>query len=593
MKARVLAGFWALLSCSPSAALAHAQELLRIGSRCADCHPSEVESYRRHGMARALGPLLRGELSGLDPVPSTDGAGSWTLREDEDGPEILWHSNNGDADAVARRDLVFAIGAGWLDRSYVELRRGSNASAPGFLHFAALEVVSQGSEHGPEKRHSALAPWASIGPSSALGPPVTPECLACHTSELPPASYPLNLRPDSKSWQPSGIDCDACHVGASEHADWRRAELSGAARTLSDPLFLHASLTRVARVAACAGCHLQGDARIELSAGSFAAPAPGTDLLERRAIYVAETPTEEIGFVSHVERLVLSRCWTAAQRESELRCETCHDPHHSLSDAVERARARAGCTICHPLGDCEKPVAERSALDCVDCHMRLTPVFDVGGVQIHDHWIRTRPGAPSREAALRTTESTNGRLRRFDWNLDAVAPPPTDPGLDMLAFAQLSNSPEAHDRAARLARLELGSASRELGMAHHVRASLLQQQGKLEEARKAYKRALLLTPGLEESRNNLALLLGGLGRATEGRALLDDLLQRHPFAEGALRNRGLLGTGSSAIADLRAAFELLPRASLAQALAEAAKASGDRPGSAQWEAAATALLTQR
>ncbi|TAJ03995.1 MAG: hypothetical protein EPO68_17295, partial [Planctomycetota bacterium] len=356
--------------------------------------------------------------------------------------------------------------------------------------------------------------------------------------------------------------------------------------------------SRIQRVGLCAGCHLQGDARIELVAGAVAPPAPGADLLVHRAIYVAAEPTQDVGFVSQVERMVLSRCWTADASERGMRCETCHDPHRSLDDDEERARVRAACSQCHADGDCAAPAPERAARDCASCHMRVTPTFDVAGVAIHDHWIRARPGPPSAHERLRVAESRDGRLRRFDWNLAGVAAPAADASCDMLAHAKLANEQAfARERALELARAEPSGPLRELGMVHHVRAWLLEAAGEHDEARRSYKRALLVDPALDESRINLALVLGRAGKAAEGIALLDDVLARHPFAEGALRNRGVLhealGDASGARADLEAAHALFPRAAVARALERLCAASGDASAAARWRAAAAASGSDR
>jgi predicted CXXCH cytochrome family protein len=568
------------------------QSASAIGASCIDCHADVVYAYRATGMARALGPIAPGELAGHGPVRAADGSGAWQLGEDAQGPRIRWLPARADPDGVVQRALAFAVGAGRLDRSYVELRRGTRDDAPGYWHFAALELVSHGSQ-----ATAALAPWASIDPSAALGPALTPECLACHTSTLPPPAYPLHLARGAETWTPTGIDCVACHARAGEHAAWRHADSSGDAGG-ADPLVTSGSLTRVQRLSVCAGCHLQGDARIELVAGAVAPPAPGADLLAHRAIYVAAEPTEDVGFVSQVERMVLSRCWTSDTSESGMRCESCHDPHRSLDDPSERARVRAACSKCHEDADCATPARDRAARDCASCHMRTTPTFDVAGVAIHDHWIRARPGPPSVHARLRIAESRDGRQRRFDWNLAGVAVPAPDASCDMLAYAKLANDHGfARDRALELSRMEPSGPSRELGMVHHVRAWLFEGAGEQDEARRSYKRALLVDPSLDESRINLALVLARAGKAAEGLALLDDVLARHPFAEGALRNRGVLrealGDPTAAITELEAAHALFPRVAVARALERLYSVRGDAGAAARWRAIAEANSSDR
>jgi hypothetical protein len=97
----------------------------------------------------------------------------------------------------------------------------------------------------------------------------------------------------------------------------------------------------------------------------------------------------------------------------------------------EHDRVRLACLACHlndeldpgkPAPMCSVPLAQRPrSQDCVACHMRRTRVFDVAEVEIHDHWIRRRPGAPSVAAPLRMPESASGDWRVFAWP-DARSP---------------------------------------------------------------------------------------------------------------------------------------------------------------------------
>jgi cytochrome c1 len=421
---------------------------LVLGERCADCHQSIVESYARTGMARALGPIEPGELADLAAV---DDAAGWRYRLEQDarGARIVESradSTAGAGSAAAAElayELAFAIGAGELDRSFAA-RHGVG------LAFAPLEVVSAGAG---APRHAALAPGHSIEPGLRLANPITPECLACHTDELPAVGYPLNVLANALAaaeWKPRGIGCGACHARAGEHAAWREREAVSAAPEASrDPILDHGALDRVGRVSVCAACHLQGDARIELSNERLGPPEPGADLLAARAVFVARDPGAEIGFVSQVERLVLSRCYTASGAMS---CESCHDAHATArgeSGAAERARVRAACSTCHatPGGGCALPAAERAARDCVECHMPLRGTFDVAGVEIHDHWIRARPEPAAPAKPLRLLESAGGPLALFAWPDRPPQPHAADPGLWMMAEAKAGRVASALVRA--------------------------------------------------------------------------------------------------------------------------------------------------
>ncbi|HEX6885506.1 MAG TPA: hypothetical protein VF530_19190 [Planctomycetota bacterium] len=547
-------------------------------AQCADCHPGESAAYAESGMARALEPLRAGELAGLAPVREPSTGFTYAFEEGAAGARVVeGFERAGQPPWRDSAPLAFAIGAGHLDRSYVVQRGGR-------LWLAPLEVLG----HGPE-RHAALAPAHVITPGTRFTQPVTPECLGCHTDAPPPRDWPLNRVPEE--WEPRGISCAACHADLAGHVAARAAELEGRDGG-PDPLARERRWTRTMDMERCAACHLQGDARVELVPGRLGPPPPGTPLLATRAVFVAREPGPEIGFVSHVERLVHARCYLESTRRADggLRCETCHDPHRTLSEPRERARVRAACAHCHgevespaEAASCALPRAERPAeRDCVDCHMRRTGVFDVPAVSIHDHWIQRRPPPPSTPGPLRFPESPQGDWRLFAWPDEPAPFAADDPGPWTLALAHGGHLERARAQAAR----GPGTVAAGLPMLHHVRASLLERAGELPAARAAYERALALDPQLAEARINLAPLLARLGAPAEGLALLDALLARHPLADSAYRNRAaihaLRDDEPAFRADLEAALRLAPDAALAQVLARHAERRGDAAAARRW-----------
>jgi len=551
-------------------------------ARCAECHPAEAAGYATSGMARALERVRPGELAGLDPV-------------DEPASGFRYHFEGDGKDArlvetfparPEHRDsarILFAIGAGRLDRSYV-LERGQR----GWL--APLEVAGAGAA-----RHAALAPGHAIQSGTRFTQPVTPECLACHTDTPPPHSWPLNTL--AAGWEPRGISCGGCHGDVVGHVAAREAELAGGPAS-ADPLAAERGWSRVQRMERCAACHLQGDARVELEPDRLGPPPPGTPLLATRAVFVAREPSEEIGFVSHVQRLVLSRCYldSAPLAGGGLSCETCHDPHASLDEARARQRARRdACLTCHavaqgspaPAAAC--PAPESAAQACADCHLRATPVFDVAGVTIHDHWIRTRPPAASpAPKALRFPESPSGDWRLFEFP-DAPRAEADDAGLWTLALYHGGH----HEQALARARSGLGERAQSLPMLHHVRGSLFERAREYEAARVSYERALTLAPGLPDTATNLAPVLAQLGQPAAGKQLLDGLIRRHPLADGAYRNRAAirlaLGDEAGFLADLATAMRLHATPELAQGLAAYQERMGRGAEVERWRSEARRL----
>jgi hypothetical protein len=289
-------------------------------ARCAECHPSLAASFALTGMARALEPLRGGELAGLAPVEESGTGFVYSFESDAQGARLVEAQSGGTWRDSA--PLAFAIGAGELDRSFAATRGKRFWLAP-------LEVFGSGSA-----RHSALAPGHTIQPGARFTVPITPECLGCHTDAPPPRAWPLNLAP--ADWAPRGISCGACHGDLAGHVKAKATELADEEAGAEDPLDGERGWTRVQRMERCAACHLQGDARLELDPERLGPPPPGTTLLAERAVFVARAPTDEIGFVSHVQRLVLSRCYLESKDfpRGGLACESCHDPHRSVFESV-------------------------------------------------------------------------------------------------------------------------------------------------------------------------------------------------------------------------------------------------------------------
>jgi len=536
-----------------------------VGARCLDCHANVTSAYRLTGMARATDEVRSGEFEGLEAVRDGDSGWSYALASDSAGPMVIERWKTG-----AQREVRvgFAIGAGLMDRSFV-------AEVGDLDWFAPLEVVNRGAE-----RTAALAPGHSIRPGTRFTIPIAEECLACHTDLLPARDYPLNLRPVAGSWRPAGISCAACHGDVESHAAQHETG-SG-----TDPIRVPGRADPIESLSLCARCHLQGDASVLLDPGARGIAPVGGDMLDHRAVFVAARADDEIGFVSQVERLVLSRCLVEshAAGRKPMTCVTCHDPHRSSFDPTERTIIRSRCDACHPgVKDCSLAPDRRANRDCVDCHMRKTTVFDVATVEIHDHWIRKAPVSRSPARALRTKESKDGTLAVFAWPGRARPSYADDPGLWMMALTSLGR----RDLALSFVDREPGLDASRLPTYYHLRGTLLEDASRPSDAATAYERALALDPAQAETAVNLGALLGNLGRSKDALAYLDGVIREHPRAEGALRNRGLLklslGELGNFAADLEAAYAILPQAPVARALAQYYARSGRKDLSDLWE----------
>ncbi|MCK6448388.1 MAG: hypothetical protein L6Q99_18520 [Planctomycetes bacterium] len=557
-------------------------------ARCADCHAEIVESYAKTGMANALRSLDGIDLSGLEPVPDAKTGFRYRFEGSGASARIVeqWFDRDGNLRPETRLEvpLKFAIGAGIFDTAFA-------AELGGQWWFAPLELISA---HDGVERHAQLAPKHMHKPGVRFTSPVPDDCLACHTERLPERTYPPSAVP-TKPWTPRGIGCAGCHTGGPEHVAWRDAELEGETPPGEDPLLAPSRLSVEQRVSLCTRCHMQGDARVTLEPGLVGLPPPGCDLLEANAVFIGAGDTDEIGFVSAGERMLESQCFEESFRSAKpMTCESCHDPHRTLYDPVERQRVRAACSRCHvadgapPPGRsaaCSLPFDDRGANDCVDCHMRKTPVFDVWGVRIHDHRIVRELTPPSSYKRTRATQAGGGPIARVHW--PGTTPPLADDrGVEMIALASIGQV----SAAVKLVDSPTAASNEATLPYRFTRANLLAGLGRLEDARTSYLAARAIAPDEPAVVINLTDVLNRLGRHRESTELLDALLARHPRAESGLLNRAnaraALGELAAARADLEAYLAIRPRADVARSLAELCRALGDIDASRSWSAAA-------
>ena len=126
-----------------------------------------------------------------------------------------------------------------------------------------------------------------------------------------------------------------------------------------------------------------------------------------------------------------------------------------------------------------------------------------------------------------------------------------------------------------------------------MRGSLLEEAGRLQEARTAYARALGIDPEQTETAVNLGLLLGQLGNRRDGIAVLDAALAKHPKAANAWRNRAVLhlklGESERFVSDLEAAFTIAPDAVLARTLGDSYAKAGRSELAERWRRTAGSL----
>ncbi len=491
------------------------------GAECAACHPGVVERWSKHGMSRAFTAVDPAAIAALASAEWTDARNGFTYRvAAKDGRATLIERRDGPPGFpphLRERPIVGIVGAGRFDRSLVLERDGA-------LFFAPVELSTSAG--------LVPAPHQELDPRSRLSFPLTRECLDCHATPRPAPAWPLH-RAEGVTF--TGLDCTACHGDARRHVAEHGA--AGTIARLRD-------LAPARQLDVCARCHLQGDARIELTRDDDPAFAPGDDLFARRAAFVARAPTAEFGFVSAADRLALSRCFTKS--DGRLTCTSCHDPHESAAER-DAARVDRSCLACHASSapKCSRPAdtAASPAPDrgCATCHMPRAAPHDLRHVRVTDHWIRKTIPAPTERgepSAIRFATARDGDVARFRWPLPGEAA--ADGDEDALALAMASvhlGHPERalpafapRDEGAKFpARLD------RLPLFHFMRARAFEAAGRNAEAIAAYRAALERDPRDPESRTNLGRLLALAGSA-EAEPLLVRLASDFPSAAAPWRN---------------------------------------------------------
>ncbi|MEE2787243.1 MAG: tetratricopeptide repeat protein [Myxococcota bacterium] len=556
------------------------------GEACLDCHPTIVENYRKTGMGRSLSsPQTAPMIEDFAPKkarkkhPQLNAV--YRAYIDKEG---TWWQEESIPGTTYRRavEVKYIIGSGNHTRSYL-----------GIVNDQLVEL--------PLTWYSQRKLWDMSPGYEGLGHfrffrTVTPECLFCHnglTRHRPHSEatydWPLQV----------GIGCERCHGDGAEHIEKRLAGQTPTHRR--DPWIFnpaHLSPRRGAQV--CQQCHLQGTTRVLHQNRSWDEYSPRIPLERYLSVYSLHTADDQIEVASQAERLAKSAC-----RESDgspLRCERCHDPHHSVKIDQDTA-----CRSCHSTMTNHPQSMEKADVPCADCHMARGPTTDAPHVRFRDHWIQKKPAPLS---AAKAAEDTT----RFETLLDDY----TDPvranvrrslGLVLTGLrgderrhmlpkaltalaAAIRNTPahseawrtlgrghfaagniqasiEAYDQYARLepnailyrefhaqalARAgRLTDAERTLrigiekqpgnGVLHGLLGALLHQQGRFGDAAKAFEHARIALPDDSTVAFNQGMNHLSMNDPTMGQARFEQALQLDPFNSAAAVQLARLAAG--------------------------------------------------
>lgn len=519
---------------------------------CFACHAQQVVAYAGHGMAGSIGRMGEGTAGLPEPgeVVNEDSGRRYEMRVE--GESAWLHGRSADGGLRTQR-LVGRIGAGVYDRSWVGVEVDPvSGRDTGRLFFAPVESVTG---HGLE-----LSPFDLYPTSPGLDMALNEGCLTCHTDSEPEDLPGAQTSPDRSIVYPShhlGSDafehleplgCEACHGDLSRH----RALVTGQAEPREGEglgVTPFATLSLGARRDACSRCHFQGEARFDLVDGR---PDRSRPLAGQIPLVVAARQVPEFRFVGQMEELVQSACFAA----TEMTCATCHEPHTAVQaqglESLESAclECHQGLSPEHAGGRTVEEVAGRpgrTEAGCVDCHMAYGQPADLPHVITLSHRIeRFLPDLPDElphqqflDPGGPVTVYDDGRLKP---QLETAAGKLWKDGVEAMGLVTMSRFEEAAERFDRFPPPGTPEARRPTAPEglepletwpsfHHLRARVLQSQGRLDEALAAYGDVLILDPQEASARMDRARLRLGLGDRAGVIEDTEQVLAVHPRSE--------------------------------------------------------------
>ncbi len=551
-------------------------------SECAFCHSEIAETFERSGMRRSFydattAPVI--EDYGIDPIydPSLD-LHYVPLRR-ADGLYQREFRTDGDGRVVHELEyrVDYIIGSGNHNRSYIR-------SQNGFLYEMPLTWYTQ-------KGVWDLSPGYHER-NLRFGRPIVPECMNCHNSYAPSNVASEHRYPTV----PEGIGCQRCHGPGQLHINRHYGEKEDARSEAYDPSIVNpAHLSKARQVDVCLQCHLQGAMSALVHDHSETAFRPGMRLGDVRSVFVRDADTStlrlrsgqaplsvtgDFGIASHGERMMMSRCYRASNRE--MVCTTCDDPHRPPGETT-RAQYRQACGSCHPsdaLSTSTIGVDHSAGSDCVACHMRQGETSNILHVNFTDHWIRAHPEPLSVSVAeARSRTMGNVAILTSYWGMFEIATDSLalaeDDLQEGMAYVRYYEAKHAHPTYLRKGiqaletglrafpddtqgRYYLGKALLHVGRIEDAVVAFervidldpadalawfhlglgLQRLGKLEPSRQAYVKAIDIAPGYVVANNNLGNVLSAQGHIDAAIVAYERAVRLLPDDVAALNNLG-------------------------------------------------------
>ena len=545
---------------------------------CASCHEDEWQRYQSHAMSNSFYPMTGAvSVEEFDAEGVYDPRSGYWYRAVRRGDQFLQEEYRLGPDGLRThsisRSMDFVVGSGNAARTYMAWELGRLFQLP-------LTWYSQ-------TRRWALSPGYDRV-NKRFDRVISNRCIACHNS------YPQAAPFDDGKYASleHGIGCERCHGPGELHVAARRkdAEVEGIDRTIVNP----AHLDSERQLDVCQQCHLNTTISI-LRAGRTAFDfRPSQRLDDYVALYgdSGSGDTDDIGVISHADRLRQSSCFVEAAAKGEsMTCTTCHDPHETF-----RAQ-RAGyfddtCRTCHT--DDAFAAARMSEANsrvhlggtgCAGCHMPFVAAGEAPHTAFTDHRIRV-VAAGSEIVDLPESESLKPYFVKDRSGPDAdryagIA--------NVVAGRQRSNADHYQEGIKRLesftrersgdgeARFMIGIGQVALGRIDEAVPNLeaavaadpgiperlnalaeayVASGGDLDEAERLYREALTVQPSLAAIRVNLGRLLQSAGRMSEAETEYRAAIVEMPWLREAHYNLGTVLLATDRLEAARASLDL-------------------------------------
>jgi hypothetical protein len=327
------------------------QDAQYVGAQaCADCHRGNHQSYllTAHSRAFAEVDLAVEPPDGSFSHPRSGRSYRVYRRDGKMRHEEVVRSEGKD---VARVDLPirYRVGSGDFARTYV-------VEVDGFLHESPITWYAS-------KKQWGMSPGYDVAEHMSFERPIKAACLVCHAGRVEAGETVHRPIVHEKA-----IGCESCHGPGSRHVELRKACKTQPADdwTIVNP----GKLPRAQLESICAACHLMGPARVYLRGRQAGDYRPGMPLDDYCIDYRLDSGNEAMTVVGHMDQLRRSACY---QKNQDLTCLTCHDPHARETPKDTAAHYRQKCLTCHTASACKLEESHRrkqSATDnCTACHM--------------------------------------------------------------------------------------------------------------------------------------------------------------------------------------------------------------------------------